>query len=173
MKFFRKAVVISVLFSAAFTFSNPSVAALQCSIASGVSLNFGIYDDSSPTNRDVSTTFSMRCCNTTGSKPAVANVSIAIGASTHSSQITTRQMKNSVNGDLMNYQLYFASFGGTVWGDGLSGGSEFTRLVGTTTKCNSGQDLIPAGSAIFGRIFAQQPVSAGSYSDSLTITVTP
>jgi spore coat protein U-like protein len=173
VKSFHKALVASALFGVAFTFSSRSEAALQCSLASGVGLNFGNYDDSSSASNDVSTTFSVSCCYTTGSKPTVGTISIAIGASTNSGQINTRQMKNSLNADLMNYQLYFTSFGGTIWGDGVSGGSVFTASVASRTKCNRGVDSIPVGSAIFGRIFAQQAVSAGSYSDRLTITVTP
>ncbi len=173
MNSFRKALFASALIGVVCMFSRPAEAALQCSIASGVGLNFGSYDDSSPANHDVSTAFSVRCCYTTGSKPLVANMSIAIGSSTNSGQITTRQMKNSLNADLMSYQLYFTSFGGTVWGDGVVGGSVFTRLVTTTTKCNQGADTLTAGSAIFGRIFPQQAVSVGNYADTLTITVTP
>jgi spore coat protein U-like protein len=138
-------------------------AALRCSLGTGVALNFGTYDDSSLTTRDVSTTFSVSCCRTGGPNPTVGTLAIAMGASANSSQINTRQMKNSLNGDLLSYQLYFTSFGGTVWGDGVSGGSVFTQTVSVSRSCNA-QNTIPVGSAIFGRIFVLQPVS---------ITITP
>jgi spore coat protein U-like protein len=82
-------------------------------------------------------------------------------------------MKNSVNADLMGYQLYFTSFGGTVWGDGVIGGSPFSQGVSIATRCAVGQQAVAVGSAIFGRIFAQQAVSAGNYADTLTISITP
>jgi spore coat protein U-like protein len=82
-------------------------------------------------------------------------------------------MKNSVNPDLMSYQLYFTSFGGSVWGDGVIGGSAFTQGVSVNKTCAAGGLAIVVTSAIFGRIFAQQAVSTGNYADTLTITITP
>lgn len=154
-------------------FSCAANAALQCSIPAGVSLNFGVYDDSSSTTRDVSAAFSVNCCRTSNPNPTVGTMVIKIGVSANSGLISTRQMKNSGNADLMNYQLYFNSFGGTVWGDGVIGGSPFNQSVSITRSCSSGVQAVPVTSAIFGRIFAQQAVSAGSYADSLTITITP
>jgi spore coat protein U-like protein len=100
-------------------------------------------------------------------------MTIAIGISAGSDQINTRQMKNTINADPMSYQLYFTSFGGTVWGDGIIGGSPFPQGVSIVTTCNSGQQAVAVGSAIFGRIFAQQAVSAGNYADTVTISITP
>jgi spore coat protein U-like protein len=148
-------------------------AALQCSIPAGVSLNFGVYDDSSSATKDVSTAFSVNCCRTGLPNPTVGTMVIAIGVSANSGQINTRQMKNSVNADLMNYQLYITSFGGTVWGDGVIGGSPLSQGVSITSTCGAGGQVVAVGSAIFGRIFAQQAVSAGSYADTLTISITP
>lgn len=105
--------------------------------------------------------------------PTVGTMAIAIGVSANSGQINTRQMKNLANSDLMSYQLYITSFGGTVWGDGVIGGSKFTQGVSIATRCAVGQQVVVLTSAVFGRIFAQQPVSAGSYGDTLTITITP
>ena len=148
-------------------------AALQCSVPAGVALNFGTYDDSSASTKDVSTTFSVNCCRMGAPNPTTGTMSIAFGVSANSSQINTRQMKNSANTDLMSYQLYFTSFGGTVWGDGVIGGSKFTQSVSVTRTCAAGGQAVVVGSAIFGRIFAQQAVGAGNYSDTVTITITP
>lgn len=153
--------------------SSAANAALQCSIPAGVSLNFGVYDDSSPATKDVSTAFSVNCCRTGAPNPTVGTMVIKIGVSANSGQINTRLMKNSVNADLMSYQLYFTSFGGTVWGDGVIGGSPFNQGVSINRTCAAGGDAVAVGSAIFGRVFAQQAVSAGSYADTLTITITP
>ena len=148
-------------------------AALQCSIPAGVSLTFGVYDDSSPATNDVSTAFSVNCCRTGAPNPTVGTMTITIGVSVYSGQINTRQMKNSANADLMSYQLYFTSFGGTVWGDGVIGGSSFNQGVSINKTCAAGGNVVAVGSAIFGRIFAQQAVSAGTYADTLTISITP
>ncbi len=148
-------------------------AGLTCTLQSGVPLNFGTYDDASAANTDVSTTFSISCCrNPPGSG---ATLTVAMGPSTNSTaanKITTRQMKNSANADRMNYQLYFGSFGGTVWGDGVIGGSVWTQAISTSNNC-SASTVIAVGSGIFGRIFPQQAVSAGTYNDTLTISITP
>jgi len=81
-------------------------------------------------------------------------------------------MKNTVNADRMTYQLYSGSFGGTIWGDGVIGGSVVTQAISTNNNC-PGSTVFTVNSAIFGRIAPQQAVSAGTYSDSLTISILP
>jgi spore coat protein U-like protein len=162
-----------VLLGALLGCSGAASAVVSCSVPAGVLLNFGTYDDSSASATDVSASFSVSCCNTTsGPTMGSTTVAIAIGVSANSGQINTRQMKNSSNADLMSYQLYITSFGGTIWGNGVNGGSTFTQGVTINKTCPAGQ-TITVGSAIFGRIFAQQAVSAGNYSDTLTISITP
>ena len=149
-------------------------AALTCSVA-GASLSFGNYNDSSAANTDVSAPLSVRCCrNPPGNN---ATLVIAMGISTNSTvgnKISTRQMKNSANTDRMSYQLYTDSFGGTVWGDGVIGGSVSSIPITVTTNCPTQTTITaPTGLTVFGRIFPLQPVSAGTYGDTVTITVTP
>jgi len=153
--------------------SSSGYATLSCTMPSGVSLNFGNYDDTSTANTDVSMTFTVSCCR----NPPGANdtLSVALGPSTNSTaanRITTRQMKNSANTDRMNYQLYFGSFGGTISGNGVGGGSVLTQAISTNNNCPA-STVINIGSPIFGRIAPQQPVSAGTYGDSLTIDILP
>jgi spore coat protein U-like protein len=165
-----KAFLRIAIFGALASASSMAHAALFCTLPSSVSLNFGNYDDSSAANTDVSTTFSVSCCrNPPGS---TATLTVAMGPSTNSGGINTRQMKNGANADLMSYQLYFNSFGGTVWGDGVIGGSTWMQAITLTSNCPATVPIM-VGSAIFGRIFAQQAVSAGSYADTLTISITP
>jgi spore coat protein U-like protein len=83
-------------------------------------------------------------------------------------------MKNSTNADLMTYQLYRDSFGGTVWGDGAIGGSVSSIPINVSTSCPTQTTITaPTGLTVFGRIFPLQSVSAGTYGDTVTITVTP
>ena len=167
MKAFAEILLLGILAGSPLV----ATAAVQCSMPSGVTMAFGIYDDSSATAKDYSQSFTMSCCRTgSGSQNTV--ISIAIGKSLNSNQINTRQMKNGANADLMSYQLYYTSFGGTVWGDGVLGGSVFTQSVTTNRGCGNPQ-VVTISSPIYGRIFAQQPVSAGGYTDTLTITVSP
>ncbi len=169
MNAYLKIAVLMLLLSA----SGVARASLSCTLPGGVSLNFGNYDDTSTSNTDVSTTFTVSCCrNPPGSNDTL---SVALGPSTNSTaanRITTRQMKNTVNADRMTYQLYSGSFGGTIWGDGVIGGSVVTQAISTNTNC-PGSTVFTVNSAIFGRIAPQQAVSAGTYSDSLTISILP
>ena len=152
--------------------SGMGYAALSCSV-SGLSLNFGNYDDSSAANTDVSTVFSVSCCRNPPGNNAILTVKMGLSTnSTGANKILTREMKNSGNADRMSYQLYSGSFGGTVWGDGVIGGSAWVQAINVTINCPT-LTVIPVGSAIFGRIFPQQAVSAGSYGDTVTITITP
>ena len=153
--------------------SGAAHAALSCSVPSGVLLGFGTYDDSSAAITNVSTGFSINCCRTGAPNPTTGTMTITIGVSANSGQINTRQMKNTANSDLMSYQLYISSFGGTVWGNGVNGGSAYTQNISVSNTCAAGGQAIVVGSAIFGSIFAQQAVSAGNYSDTLTISITP
>src|SRR3954467_14679004 len=147
-------------------------AALSCSVG-GVSLSFGTYDDSSVVSTDVSTSFSVTCCRNPPGSTATLTVTIGPSAnSTAGNPILTRQMKNSSNGDVMPYQLYSGSFGGTIWGDGVIGGSAWAQAITTNSNCPF-LASIPVSSAIFGRIFPQQAVSAGNYGDTVTITILP
>lgn len=149
-------------------------ASMTCTVPSGVTLNFGTYDDSLAADKQVSTSFTVSCCRSGAA--ASLPFTIAMGTSTQSTaanKITTRQMKNSANADRMNYQLYSGSFGGTIWGDGVIGGSTFTQNVTASTTCASGTQTFTVGSLIYGVITMQQAVSTGSYADTLTISITP
>lgn len=168
-----KTLIKYVLVSTFCLGANGAHAALSCSVPSGVLLGFGAYDDSSAAITNVATGFSINCCVTGTPNPATGTITISIGVSANSGQINTRQMKNTANSDLMSYQLYISSFGGTIWGNGVNGGSAFTQNVSVNKTCAAGGQSIVAGSAIFGSIFAQQAVSAGNYSDTLTISITP
>ena len=170
MKIFRNVLAIAMLGCGC----SHAHAALTCSV-SGASLGFGNYNDASAANKDVSAALSVRCCrNPPGNN---ATLVIAMGVSTNSSaanKILTRQMKNGANSDLMTYQLYTDSFGGTVWGDGVTGGSVSSIPITVTTNCPTQTTITsPTGLTVFGRIFPLQPVSAGTYGDTVTITVTP
>jgi spore coat protein U-like protein len=167
-----RAFINIAVFSVLAGVSGVGYADLTCSV-SGVSLNFGTYDDSSAVDTDVSAAFSVSCCRNPPGSNATLTVTIGPSAnSTAGNKILTRQMKNSANADLMTYQLYSGSFGATVWGDGVTGGSAWTQAINVNNNCPN-LSAIPVGSAIFGRIFPQQAVSAGSYGDTVTITITP
>jgi spore coat protein U-like protein len=74
-------------------------------------------------------------------------------------------MRSTSSPDRLNYNLFVNAGRSTVWGDGAAGTSTvFLKNV----KKNR-----PVFTTIYGRIPPGQDVSVGSYSDSLTVTITP
>ena len=104
---------------------------------------------------DQTGTFSVTCTNTTP-----YNVSFNAGA--NGASVTTRRMRGgATNSEFVNYSLFSNSTRTTNWG----------QTIGTDTVAGTGN-----GSAqtltIYGRVPAQTIGSAGSYSDTVTVTVT-
>lgn len=88
-----------------------------------------------------------------------ATFTATISASTTSGSITTRQMKHATLPDLLGYNLY-QDVGHTVlWGTAAGQNVTATGTGGSYT--------------IYGIIPAGQDVNQGSYSDIVTIAVTP
>ena len=86
---------------------------------------------------------------------------ISIGASSVSGSIPSRQMKHATLPDRLNYNLYTSSGYTTVWG--TAAGSTYTIASIKTTDT----------ATIYARIPAGQDVSVGSYSDTVTLSITP
>jgi spore coat protein U-like protein len=88
---------------------------------------------------------------------AAADVGTGTGAT-----LASRKLANGAN--LLNYALYTDSGRTTTWGDGVGG----TTATITGTGSGSAQ-----ASTIYGRVSAgQASLPAGSYSDSVTVTLT-
>jgi spore coat protein U-like protein len=110
------------------------------------------------TGNDVDATGSIGVTCTSGTAwSASADVGAGTGAT-----LTTRKMADGAN--LLNYVLYTDSGRTTVWGDGVDGA---TALVSDT---GSG---VEQTKTIYGRIpGGQTDVPAGSYADTVAVTVT-
>jgi spore coat protein U-like protein len=138
--------------------------AISCSVNT-LPLNFGNYNPLTATALDVATTATITCTTTrlTGSEFAVFTSSINKGGAP---SFSPRQMRNALNNPL-DYNLFTTTARTTIFGDGSAGTS--TRFgFGSASRFN------PAVIThdIFGRIFASQDVSVGTYSDTLIFTVT-
>jgi spore coat protein U-like protein len=121
-----------------------------CSIGT-FDLDFGVYDPFSGAVVDETATVEIHC--TKGIQP---------GVTLDDGDNTGRQMKHTTGTDLLDYELYSDSAGGTVWpsaGDGV-----FTALA--STDPNVAMTL-----TIYGRIAANQNVEAGDYVDTVVATV--
>jgi spore coat protein U-like protein len=127
---------------------------------SATGVNFGAYDVFVTTPLDSTGTVTVTC-----DQAPPADIVVAIGPSGTSGGFIPRQMRSASSPDRLNYNLFVNAGRSTVWGDGAAGTSTvFLKNV----KKNR-----PAVTTIYGRIPAGQDVSVGSYSDSLTVTITP
>ncbi len=128
-------------------------------------VTFGVYDvlSSSPLVSNGSVTVD---CSVGAAPPnPPVDVLITIGQSPNSGGFNPRKMKNAAGPDLLNYNLYTSSTMTSIWGDGTGGTS-------TVTLRSVNKNIPPIVTTVYGRILADQNVSAGSYSDTLIVTIT-
>lgn len=127
----------------------------SCTIAAN-DLSFGTQNTLAA-NIDADSSVDVVC---TGVSPLTIEFTAGAGGA---ATFASRQMTDAVSTDTINYSL-FADAGRTqVLGDGTSGS---VVIAGNST---GGTDSFP----VFGRVFAgQNPKSAGSYTDTVTATVT-
>lgn len=142
---------------AAFACSDAYGAPASCLISSSPGMNFGSYSVATPTSLDSTGGITISCDKNT-------QAIVAIGQSPNSGGFDPRQMKLTTGSDLLSYNLFTTSARTVIWGDG-TGTTETVR-----EHAFSG---IPLTLTIYGRIPAGQDVSAGFYSENLTVIVTP
>ncbi|GBD43420.1 hypothetical protein HRbin40_00893 [bacterium HR40] len=120
-----------------------------CSV-DNATLDFGTYTSGQTT--DLDSTGSLRLRNCQGSAPIV--VELGPGGS---GNVSDRRMSSGNNS--LRYQLYRDSARSQVWGTGTNA-AQFQVLNADTQV------------QVFGRIPKSQTVPAGTYADTVTITVT-
>lgn len=91
------------------------------------------------------------------------DVTISIGPSARSGGFLPRQMKHAALSDLLSYNLYIDAGGTSLWGDG-TGGTQTVFLKNVKKRR-------PITVPIYGIVPPAQNVSAGAYSDALTVTI--
>ncbi len=91
-----------------------------------------------------------------GSCSAADNISIALSAGDSGS--TTQRYMKSASAAKLDYNLYQTSGYAAIWGTGTSG---VRATFGKTTTTLTIYGMVPAG----------QDVAAGSYSDTITATI--
>jgi len=134
------------------TFNVSATVAAACSVSAN-NLVFGAFVPTGP-DVDSTTTVSVTCTNNTPYDIGL-NEGIAPGAT-----VTTRQMVDGAS--TLDYGLYQDATHLTNWGD----------TVGVDTVSLTGNGAAQV-TTVYGRIPGSQPtVPAGSYSDTITVTVT-
>lgn len=145
-----------------------AMAAASCSMTLPSTINAGNYD---PTilNTSVTVTFGLSFTCDAGASATNLTIAAGIGASPSGATFDRRNMKAG-GADSLNYWLYPPGYAVTphsptnVWGDG-SGSS---RVWGPFAPVNG---TITNGTASL-QVEGNQDVAAGSYSDSVTFTMT-
>jgi spore coat protein U-like protein len=132
--------------------------AFQCDVTA-TGLNFGSYDVFSPEPLESQAEIKVYC-NNPEQNPHDPLVYLSPG---NSGNFARRSMKSLTSSDQLDYNLYTDAFMSTIWGDGNGGSSAKTALVN--------KDMQPWTAKIYGRIPARQNVRAGSYSDTITVTI--
>ena len=137
---------------------NVSATVVSSCIVTGGTLNFGSAID--PTSASVpidsSTSVTVVCTATT---PYAVSLNAGLNAG-GASNFSARSVKNGVK--TLGYQLYADSLRTTVWGDGTSASS---TVPGTGTGSN--QTL-----TVYGRLPSVTGAIPGTYTDTVTVTVT-
>jgi spore coat protein U-like protein len=130
----------------------------SCTVST-TNVNFGTYDVFAANPADSTGSITVAC-----DEAPPPDMLIAIGPSGYSGVINPRQMKNGAGPDRLDYNLFTTASMSVIWGDGTAGSS--TVLVAKVKK-----NQPPRVLTLYGRIPPGQNVSAGSYGDSLTVTI--
>ncbi len=154
-----RATLLRLALTVALVTPLPAMAALSCS-TSAQAVAFGNYDPLSALPTDSTGQVSVTCTNLIN---LFVNYTVALSTGV-SGTYSSRQLASGAN--RLNYNLYTDVTHLLVWGDGTSGTSQISTgflvvLLGTT-----------ANHTVYGRIPARQTAAVGSYSDTITVTVT-
>ncbi len=165
MSRFTKFAAVTVLASALVSNAGATYAAtaqttfaVSATVASGCAVTalpllFGTYDAQGASNADATTTVTVLCTIGTA-----YNVGLNQGGGTGA---TVASRKLTSGSDLLNYTLYSDSGRSTVWGN----------TVGTNTVSGTYALAQPAYT-VYGRVPSGQTVPAGTYNDTITVTIT-
>jgi len=140
--------------------TSAKASAFKCDVTA-TGLNFGGYDVFDNVAKDATGTITVTC-NAPEQNPN-APIPVLISLSPGSSgTFAQRQMHSAAGSTPLNYNLFTNASCSTIWGDGSGPSSVLNNFV---TK-NS-----PWMATIFGRMPPRQNVSAGQYSDLITVTI--
>jgi spore coat protein U-like protein len=138
-------------------------AAVSCSV-SATGPAFGVYNPLSATPTYANGTVQVSCTLLSGGATTVNLVSsYSTGAS---GSYALRTMLSGAN--TLGYNLYFDAAYTQIRGNGTGG----SQTGGATLNLTTGSPTQSASGTIYGRIPAGQDVAAGSYADTIVVTIT-
>jgi spore coat protein U-like protein len=147
--------------------SGTASAVITCTFTSVPGVAIGVYQDFATTATPGTGSVTVQCTHTGGGSNNV-NFVIAIGTSANTGQVNTRAMKNTANTDLLTYNLYRDVAHTQIWGNTVGTNTLSTPLTAIATNTSKSASV-----TIYALVPALQSASAGSYTDSVSITVTP
>ena len=140
-----------------------------CTLESVNIMAFGVYDPVEDAPLDVQGRISYRC----GNKASVSAVPRTVRQDPRGSLVVQITLSTGMSGrfdrymragiDRLNYNLYLDGTRTRIWGDGTSG----TEIYSAKAQPNNKVVTVP----VFGRVFPQQDVAAGTYLDQLIVTL--
>lgn len=138
-------------------------AAVTCTVTS-TSTAFGVYNPFSVTPTFANGTVQVTCTLLSGGATTVTLVSsYSTGAS---GSYAMRTMLSGANA--LNYNLFYDAAYTQIRGNGTGG----STTGGATLILTAGNPTQSASGTIYGRIPAGQDIAAGSYSDTIIVTIT-
>src|SRR3954454_6397225 len=138
--------------TATSTFTVQVTLTASCTINSAATLNFGSQGILSA-NVDQTSTLQVQCTNTT---PYNIGLDAGVG-----SGATVAVRKLTSGGNTVNYSLYTDAGRATLWGN----------TVGTDTVAATGNGAAQSYT-VYGRVPSQTTPAPGTYTDTITVTVT-
>lgn len=142
--------------------SMPALGANVCT-GSSTSMSLGTYFGDTAAPSDAIGTFALSCTRAGG--PQNITVTMAIGPSANNGSIANRVLVSPSWADPLQYNLYRDAARQGVWGE--TAGVD-TMSVGLSIPNNATR---AATFTIYGRIPGLQNVHAGTYGDTLTVTI--
>ena len=161
MKPLKGLIIFAILAISIASAAHTVFAAGSCSVSSaGVAfLGYNVFGAAAD---DQSGSVSITC----GGNITPATLTVALDKGGNSSGLPNRSMKNGSNTDTLTYNLYFDVARTMIWGDGTAGTVTW-KITGNAIK----NPVFTQ--SIFGRITpGQTNASVGSYSDTVTMTLT-
>ena len=153
-----RAPVLAVAVGASVFLSSGNAWGISCTVAA-TAVNFGVYNPLSGTPDDATGTVTVTCDALVG---LLASWTVAL--STGNGGGYSPRLLGSGSHHL-SYNLYTSAAHSSVWGDGS----------GTTTLVNDQRTLIVGSNisnyTVYGRITAGQDAAAGTYTDTIVVTV--
>lgn len=137
--------------------------AASCTITSPT-LNFGSYDPLLATNDDSTAVVQVSCTRTVFPTEAV-NYSLTSSIGNGPTYAARRMLSGP---EILNYNVYRNAARSQIWGNGTGG--SFT-ITGSFTL-NNGNPSRNRNHTLYGRIPPLQNAAAGTYSDTLVMTLT-